>query len=620
MKYSPGFYRTYASLFREGFPEVSEIQVEMLNRAGLHCYKAALLVDSAVDEDSGRDCLAALGQFRDSLRLLLPLFEGFPCFWSKWDCRHRDFEGSISMEKELSGRKAVSFKEYGQLASAKSALSLLAIDGLFVLNGSNPSSQSIYDSLLSSHFQFSLAFQLYDDLVDLAEDFGSNRFNWVLFSYFRDATPADFPDARKRFYLNGKAQEVFEKIMELLDRAIDLSMVSGLWESELIKFREEVGRYRQITLGFIQSAKSSLRQCRINAEDPMLEVPFPENPTIKRGAAFLGLQMRRRWPGLRNFMHFAKGEGFADQSGIHGSDLFFRSIVGCLLLEMQPTVELPKEYIERELGYFLRQRRQHAGGYWSYFPSLRYLSADIDDIAQVARFFLRSGQREALPADFSALIEHHLETGRDAGGIPKTWVFPKERQNDGYALQSWLNRTKWGEGPHAEVVANFADFLLDYSPGSYPAVHEATTSYLMAAQTKLGAWSSRWYHGFAYGNYAITRYLKRRQAMSGDVLDRLMAYMKRSQNLDGGFGTGPDETTDPLSTALTALCLMNLDKARTPMLVRAIESLERRQRREGCWEAVPFVIPRPGQSFKSAVVTSAYALNALVSYDQHGKD
>ncbi len=608
------YYQNYASLFRDFFPQVERPLVNRLDASGRECFQAALQWDRLVDEADPDALLPLLGAYRQSVSILNGLFSPESPFWAKWSSREAEMAWAVRTERSFAGGKQLGFDDFSKLAEAKSALAKLALDGLFLLTEDRETVRPIYLSLLKSHSSFSVALQLYDDLVDVEEDFTARRFNWVWYTWSLKhgwpETRKEMEAARKSMYLKGHAHWIFERAFGQLEQALQLIPGDGQWRGAVAQVLRELRFYDKQALGYVQMAHSRLRVSLSDGADKPGRLSPDHDLHRQRGLGFLNEERKRNWPGLRHFMYVSEGEGFRGVSGIHSSDLFYRLLADDFLARQEnPSADM-RNYLEREVDYYLRQRRDHAVGLWSYFPSLPNLSADIDDLSQVIRFFLRMGRRDLIDRYCYEILSRHASCGLDSKGVMLTWITGGADQRNSQ-WQRELNSRLWGMGPDPEVVANMYDVLLDYRPLLLEPLRSASLAYLKNAQLPSGAWASRWYVGWPYGTYKVGRYLYRLGEFKGDCLQRWDEFLNQGRNPDGGFGLQPGAESDPLSTALVSLCMRDIGYGHHPFYRDARDFLLRTQSEDGSWESVPFVTPRPGQAFRSRAVSTIYALDAL---------
>jgi len=178
-KISDRLYTQYPQLFASAFNNIEEQEIETLNAAGYLYYKSVLLLDELIDNDTTSSKIEQLFLSNklqeESIKLLTSVFGLDNTFWDLWSKRQQEYFKAIQLEKQLSSQP--NFKKYQQVADLKAAFGKVAIDCLYVL--SKEKNEEKYNALLQSHFHFSVALQLIDDLQDLEEDINNKQFNWA---------------------------------------------------------------------------------------------------------------------------------------------------------------------------------------------------------------------------------------------------------------------------------------------------------------------------------------------------------------------------------------------------------------------------------------------------------
>jgi squalene-hopene/tetraprenyl-beta-curcumene cyclase len=136
-----------------------------------------------------------------------------------------------------------------------------------------------------------------------------------------------------------------------------------------------------------------------------------------------------------------------------------------------------------------------------------------------------------------------------------------------------------------------------YDLGMRPA--KRALDFLKRTQEANGAWWGRWGVNYIYGTWSVLSGLR----SIGEDLDRpyvrrAVAWVKRMQNEDGGWGETCDTYADaslagrgpstPSQTAWALLALLAGEEALGPELVRGIEYLTRTQQHDGTWHELHF--------------------------------
>src|SRR5438874_1446790 len=101
-------------------------------------------------------------------------------------------------------------------------------------------------------------------------------------------------------------------------------------------------------------------------------------------------QWRRGFDEVRHVMVFPRRLGFIARNSTHVGDLFQRALIADVLAEADRVLSCGLQVqIDSEIGYVLESRQRDRIGGWSYFPDLRELPPDADDLAQVMQLLLR---------------------------------------------------------------------------------------------------------------------------------------------------------------------------------------------------------------------------------------
>src|SRR6185369_3155358 len=104
--------------------------------------------------------------------------------------------------------------------------------------------------------------------------------------------------------------------------------------------------------------------------------------------------------------------------------------------------------------YLIESRQRSGIGGWKYFPELRELPPDADDLAQIMHVLHRWGRRDAIDAYCTRPLEVVLNDNSHPDGSFETWIVPKSNRSGDEDLQERWIEMAWGSGPDAEVMAN----------------------------------------------------------------------------------------------------------------------------------------------------------------------
>jgi hypothetical protein len=102
-------------------------------------------------------------------------------------------------------------------------------------------------------------------------------------------------------------------------------------------------------------------------------------------------------------MYLGELDDFCNENDVHESDTFQRTILNdCLLDILIKENSLDQNYFhfKNELDYLISKVNKDDIGGWSYFPSVKEISADIDDLGQVIQLFFKLGRNDLIKVLF----------------------------------------------------------------------------------------------------------------------------------------------------------------------------------------------------------------------------
>ena len=613
---SPDFYKAYPALFTSYFPKLDGEVVQELSQAAYYYYHAMLIYDEIVDDQKTQDVAMMLELQSESIRILSKLFGQDSPFWECWKNRNKSQQRAMDFSARLDLQSEVSISQYRELAHLKANTALLGIEGLTVL--SEPQGGSPTDFLYSSHKHFYTGLQLYDDVKDFGKDWELPQFNWAIYEYrTRRSLPksAALANHHKSFFLDGQADQILKAAQEEFQVALSFlpqNKKSG-WAGLCQKMTETLGGYRMHLKGYVECLKAKQVFSLLEKDSRVLPDPVVEmDETSKNAWVYLQECCQQGWVDLPHWMWLSQEEGF-EHSGVHRAEVFQRSLLWeCLSFGISHEVEEWKQFLHHECTILESMKSDQEVGCWSYFPKSLEIAPDIDDLAQVMIFLQHTEKAEWIEEYCSRGLEVITNQRRLEAGVWETWIVPVRNRTPLEQKQEWFNTTYWGRGPDVEVVANFAYALYCWKPERYESEVEGTVDYILREQNPKGFWSSRWYCGQLYGTYQCIRLLHAKHMDENhEVMNRTRAYLLGLQNPDGGFGMQEGVSSDPLSTSLALLTLILLGSVVDAELANAKIYLQSSQQEDGSWSAVPFIMARPSEIYKSAVMTTAWVLKAL---------
>jgi squalene-hopene/tetraprenyl-beta-curcumene cyclase len=260
--------------------------------------------------------------------------------------------------------------------------------------------------------------------------------------------------------------------------------------------------------------------------------------------------------------------------------------------------------MERQLldepGDWRDYRPDLPGGGWPFqFRNDHY--PDLDDTSAVA-WVMDTVDRERY--DFAV---------RRAAG----WICAMQSKNGGFAsfdadnCHDYLNEIPFADHgalldpPTADVTARCVALLARRRSDDprYGRALEAALDYLRREQEAVGCWFGRWGTNYIYGTWSVLSALEQAGVPPADpAVQRAVAWLKATQQADGGWGESNDSYADPVlagrgqesssyQTAWALLALMAAGEVESPAVQRGIEFLLRCQRAHGLWEDAWFTAP-----------------------------
>ncbi len=619
--YSPTFYNHYTRLFSAYFKEVPNNVVNELSLAGSHCYEAVLAMDRIIDDGKTQFFTSFVHAQEESIKRLGWLFEKNSEFWTKWEERRNEYFKAVEIEKSIfKTNKPFSFTDYADLASKKGAFGKIAIDALHVL--SNQKDLSLYECLLQSHDHFSLGFQLYDDVQDFIEDLEKGQFNWGVKELKHELgvrfDQLDPKILNKYLYLCGIGQSMLGEAIKAFEKSY--SVIGGFtvqsdWETTIKETQSIIKYYLDSTTGYIKTLekKLDLTKGKKIANYTFFNYSKVEDKCLKEGLDYLLKQCQHNYSDLKHIMYLSKLEDFENKEDIHISDTFQRALfANCMVrIASKQNLEITK-YLDHECNYLIDRTMPGVIGAWSYFPTVKEIAADIDDLAEIMQLFLNAEKTQHIYDYASAAITIALTDNQHVSGGVETWIIPKHNRTNIQQKQYEFNVTKWGKGPDVEVVANFAYALNTFDSIEYEDSVQKMTNYVVQQQAEEGYWASRWYYGNLYGTYVCLRLLLSNAKKYSPSISKVKTFLEANQNEDGGYSLDGNSESDPLSTAFALCCLKMLVKSSKSLHIsKATCYLKSIQKNNGAWTPINFIKPKAGEPFQSTALTTAFVLSAL---------
>lgn len=612
---SPEYYQYYPRLFRAYFPQVTDNCVNDLCDAGYLYYQSVLMLDSLFDDKNFSNVPVIFSFQEETVKTLTSIYGKDSEFWKYWDKRKEEYFDAVKIEKQLNHRN-VTWEVYENLADKKSAFGKIAIDCLFTLSDRK---YQMYETLLRSHAFFSVGFQLYDDVKDFKEDIARNQFNWTVYQLSEqvDFEENDVLTLNKLLYIRGVAQKTLQESISYFDKAREVLRpykIESEWLNTIRKMKDTISGYLDSTEGYLKSILKKIElQKQINSEE---FICYNISDThVKKGLDYIKKDYDCQYAELQHVMYLSKfADDFDNNDEVHCSDTFQRAMINDCLMDICKYYNVNcSDLIDKETEYLISRRNHDSTGGWSYFPTVKEIAADIDDLGQIMQLFIKSGRIELVDEYCRPAIQVALDSKYNKSGGIATWIIPNDNRTMLQEKQVLFNETKWGAGPDVEVVANFAYALSLYDREKYDSRIQDAIKFIINLQNEYGYWLSRWYYGNHYGTYVCLRLLRQYQNdATATCMELATDFLICTQNEDGGYSMNESEKSDVLSTALATLSLKLFYDKKNPNIQKAEKYLIDNQQKGGSWEMVDFIKPKVNEPYKSQVLTTAFVLRALL--------
>lgn len=621
---NPKFYIYYPFVFAQIVNYEDSDRLIKLSAAGFLCYRAVIISDAIMDNN--KKVNVDINKYIEiynicqekSFKILMELFPNNSVFWTYWDLRRSEFHKNLELSSKLFNSNEVTFDEFAVLSDCKSAIGKIAIDAISILSNC---SKNLYDKMLVCHKLFYSGFQIHDDISDVIEDYAANSFNIAVYN-LKKSSYCSLIEASdilvKAIHLSGVSIKLYKKSTTLFKRSLNkVDNNNNLWYEIVNKFIY----VSNLKLKTISDYNTIVRyKSKIPVKLKYYQLKFADNNSFDIYSKSLNNIIAEYNNGCLDLLHimtFDKSDNLKSKRLIHHGDVFQRAILADCLLELSNKLNFDcSSIIKDELKYLVSKRDKQQCGGWSYLPSCIDISADADDLGQILQLF-SNYYNGKIPAKlfndyFKIPIDVLISDNINSDGSINTWIIPKDNKNDVYRVRDSHNLTKWGVGPHLDVVANFLFGLRLTNLSDYTEVITNGLRYVEACQHSDGYWESRWYYGKYYGTYISTRLFSCVNNLydCSSTLSKAKRFLLNSQNSDFGWG---EVKSDPLSTAFAILALVSIEPMVPLQEVKnARKYLWSTIDNDGFWKAEKFIKPRKGSYFSSKTLTTALVLKALV--------
>jgi len=625
-------YDCHPWLFYEAFPGASEEDVRTLSVA-VRLFASSLMTTNPLFGLTASSAGLSVAQMRLRVwqyQACLCLHQLLPPdaeFWIKLSNLLTDVAQAAKTEQLfISGEVDWStYRDFAyEVATKENGIGQVSIFGLAQLSQSPAPAE-----LLRSLNDVSFAVRMLADLRCWRQQLQNGIPSLLLSEMLEQAPPLDDPVAMSllneqiedRMQCSSSVRQVLLEALHALDRAEEslLSMPFPGW-------RRVIEMYRSSCLAELESQSQAISASRATTHTIVLDQTRVAQSIPEFG--WKGLQMLlREWsaglPEATHIMPFPRSQGFNNATEEQAGDVFQRALLLDVLCEANGKLDNQlSAIIAKEVQTLLRRRRTTGIGGWSYFPHLRELPADADDLAQVMLAFLRSGHSNAVSEYCERPLSVLLSDNSNPDGSFETWIIPKNRDEE-LALQAQWVQSAWGSGSDCEVNANLLYALWLYDRTRFSEVIERGTRYILACQKPDGSWQGTWYHGPFYATWICLRLLESTCPDTHAIVEG-HEFLAARQNADGGWGE--TDVSDPLSTSFALLGLAIHKNGSTPAAEKisaALQWLRQTQEDDGGWKAIPFIkmeLGRPTGSpwqtltYQSRTVSTLVAVKAAFAW------
>lgn len=626
---NPEFYFRYSEIFSDVFKNNDPEHVTLLNNIGTLYFHSVLLHDEKMDnrkEKSSHNTDIFINYMQEeALRNLSHLFPRTSVFWQYWNLRKDEYFKGLYLDKTI--RKSPTLKKYELLADFKSALGKVAIDSAFVITQSGDI--SLHEKMMHSHSAFSVGFQLMDDISDLKEDFENGQFNWAYYYGVKklkkkkpEVNVEDINEFIKHFYIQGVGEELykladsyFKKSLSLLknENSIKWQAVVQSKISETQRTIDEIKGYFLLLQHRNMLANAIKKHNYTGYKTRILDTPA--KAIIQKALTYIFNEANYDFPEIKHLMYLSRREGFKSKAGVHVTDTFQRAVLGCIISELD-IIKSPgmQAFINTEMAYLITRKEKDKTGGWSYYPTVKEISADADDLGQMMQLFIKNNRYDLLDEHCTRPLDVLLKNEfSEASGAITTWILPAKRN----ALQdrkNYFNETKWGKGPDNEVMGNILTGMAISGRKEYEHYIQKGIDYLLKQQHHSGYWESRWYYGNYYGTMIIVTLLAEFKEQYKQATDKAQQFIISTQNEDGGWGIDKNKS-DALNTAFAISCLKFCGMPENKIIKKGFQYLKNSQCEDFSWNSTPFIYPRGNDPYQSKTITTAFVIKCLNLYN-----
>lgn len=570
-KKNPSIYLFYPYLFSKSFDLDDHEDLEKLSIAGFLYYLSLLQSDFLIDNKEEKTnqfvkekifLIEALSE--QSIKILSTLFSYNSDFWMFWSNRKKEYHESI-LQESVGTYENFDLENYIKIAENKSAFAKVAIDSCYLI--SKKSNDDLYNILLKSHTNFSIGFQILDDISDIREDYKNNQINYAIYIAKKNdllIKPEMVEDDIKYFYYSDLILEIFEEAFSYFDLALDcLEPYKDKCQSwiNVIKYKKEENKQKIQTIKLYQNVNSHLAgqsKIKIHYKDGDLKDNI--NFAIDKSIDYL----------LSNFNAEYWTE-YITQAGV--STYWATSFIGTQLQSLVDEYPKLNDVLHKAKDYI----KNGKGALWSYNEQWGVEDADTSNFCFL---FLNDDLNEV-----DNKLEKWFEFQNDDGGFS---TYNNENILGKYfAQENYLSYDGWTQS-HVCVSSVALHVLYKYKQ-KYQNEWIKLKNYI-SSKLESDLLDSYWWTSDIYSIYYISS-ISNLANFSEDIIENKLKNLSLCQNTNGSFSDYFGENLFYTGLALKSLSTCNSFQEN---IKNGIMYLLKNQYSDGSWEnSNSLRIPRP---------------------------
>jgi squalene-hopene/tetraprenyl-beta-curcumene cyclase len=521
------FYLAFPYLFKKAFAERNESFSQQLCISGFLYFKYLLSLDDLIDNDSGDEKKepAAFSLLRshiyheESLKILAKYFGNNTLFWKYWNQRNNEFLKSVLLDKEYN--PSMAFDQYKMLCTTKCSFSKVAVDAMFCRH---PQGVSLYNDLIQSIDNFSIARCIQDDLEDFKKDFvhKKNNLGHILLSQWLKTNGKDFQDQsidllEKYLYTSETAEKMLSLSKEYYQKAID----------NVAPYREKLTDYIQT----LELLRNNVNYFKVNIQAYRLDKyvkRFNDQSNFSNVSLPSAIDLSRQY--IANLQH-PDGSWFEISNKQGLSNVWATGFIGSFLAPND-------ECLLRAKDFLINNMQGPLWGYntdWVYdFDSTTCVLLSLAKVKKSVSPFLREWFKGQTKSGGFSTYYHEGNTLFSNLGLKKQDV------------KGWV-----GSHPCVSALAYyFVNSLPDHS--EFNTEQNALKEYILANQTRKGIWQPYWWTSYIYPTCFTVQAMSMESDDFSARINKAVDFMMRHQNEDGSYSC---EVLKKPSAFYTALVL-----------------------------------------------------------------